>query len=133
MSKIILLLILLTASQVIFGSETVIVLKEFGRRGERGSQETVIAGNNYLMVNAQKLNPSEIITQSEHIRIISQFKKKFTGVQNFSNSTCDTGRFEHILKKGTQLKKETGCVGSDRYRELKTSFKALAKDPLSQK
>lgn len=101
-----------------------ILLQDYTPRGGMGMRETVIAGKDFLMVNAEKLTPSEIITQSQHIKKISEFKN----VQ--SNSACDSGRFEHILKKGKLLKKESGCLDSDRYRELKASFKSLAKDKL---
>lgn len=124
MNRSILILILFSWSIVLLANdETVIVLQEFGARGKKGARETVIAGKDFLMVNAQKLTPGEIITQSQHIKTISEFKSMH------SDSTCEAGRFEHILKKGKLIKKEVGCLESDRYSELKASFKALAKDP----
>lgn len=104
---------------------TIIMLKTSTMRGKRLESETVIAGKNSLMVNAQKLSPQEIIVLSPFIRKISQFPSKKAEL-----SACETGRFEHILKKGGLLKKETGCLESERYKELKQCFKALAKDPL---
>ena len=127
MSKYFLLLILLTASMATFAKEeTVILLKDFPAGGKKGAQETVIAGENFLMVNAEKLSPAEIITQSQHIKKISEFKSVS------SLKRCEAGRFEHILKKGKVFKKECGCLESDRYQELKAGFKALAKDTLTE-
>lgn len=104
--------------------ETVIRLQSFSKKGEKAETETVIAGKDFLLVNDEKLTPAQIIAQSEHIKKISHF------VPAASVKACEAGRFEHILKKGKLEKKETGCVESGRYSELKASFKALAKDPL---
>jgi hypothetical protein len=127
-SKRHLLLILLTVlfALAVSARDTVIILQEYGRRGETGTRESFISGKNGLMINAQKLSPAEVITQSQHIKKISHFKKSAQG----ADSSCDSGRFEHILKQDNLLKKESGCLGSERFKELKASFQALAKDPL---
>lgn len=119
-------LFLLFSSAPLFskeGEETLIRLLSYTGQGKKSSEETVIAGKDFLMVNGQKLNPAQIIAQSEHIKKISQFRP--LGVLK----TCEAGRFEHILKKGKNIKKEAGCLESERYRRLKDSFKVLAKDP----
>lgn len=121
-----LLLILLTVffSFAAGADETVILLTDYTARGEKIKTETVVAGPDSLIVNSEKLSAAQVIAQAGHVKKISQFKI------SSSIKTCEAGRFEHILKKGKLVKKETGCVESERYQELKASFKALAKDPV---
>lgn len=107
--------------------ETVIILNDYNARGKKSSGETVVAGKDFLMVNGEKLSSAEIITQSQHIKKISEVKT------NGSIRACEAGYFEHILKRGELHRKESGCLESERYQELKAGFKALAKDHLTQK
>ncbi len=107
-----------------FAEDTVILLRPFNARGEPLKAETAIASADSLMINGGKLSPAQVMADAGHVKKISEFKT------SSSIKTCEAGRFEHILKKGKLVKKETGCLESDRYQELKASFKALAKDPL---
>lgn len=108
-------------------SETVIMLISKTTRGTIISKDIVIAGSDFLMVNAEKLSPSEVITQSPHIKSISTFPNKPRNLL----LGCESGTFEHILKKGPLKKQEEGCLDSERYRKLHKSFQALKKDPLT--
>lgn len=127
MNKRILLLIILffAAGTASAAEETVILLNVYNARQSKMSGETVVAGKDFLMVNGEKLSSAEIITQSQHIKKISEFKTSGT-VQ-----ACSAGHFEHILKRGKLQKSESGCLESERYQELKSGFKALAKDDLT--
>lgn len=120
-------MILLNTVLAADSSETVIMLISKNARGKILSKDIVIAGSDFLMVNAEKLSPAEIITQSPHIKVISTFAK----TPEIYLQGCESGTFEHILKKGSLKKQEKGCMDSERYQDLKKSLKALKKDPLT--
>ncbi len=121
-----LIFLMILASTMGFSAEegeTLIRLVSYTNQGHKSSEETVMGGLDFLIVNGEKLNPAQIIAQSRAIKKISQFRPKQV------LKTCEAGRFEHILKKGKLIKKEAGCLESERYHELKENFKVLAKDP----
>lgn len=127
MNKFFLFFVLSAAILPAFAAdETVIVLEAFNARGKKSSGEAVVIGKDTLLINGEKLSSAEIITQSQHIKKIAEFKSA-AGVK-----ACEAGHFEHILKRGKLHRKESGCLESERYRELKDSFKALAKDHLTE-
>lgn|GEM_PF-755313 len=122
--SLLLLMITLLIAFEASADETVILLTDYSARGEKIRTDTVVADGETLMVNSEKLTPAQIIAEAGHIKKISEFKI------SSPIKTCEAGRFEHILKKGKLVKKESGCLESERYLQLKASFKALAKDPV---
>lgn len=107
-------------------SETVIILEDISPKGAVVAKDVVIVGEGVLIVNNEKLSPSEVITQSEFVTKIANFKTSEITYQ------CSAGIFRHILKKGKLVKSEQGCLNSERYKSLKQSFSSLKKDRVTE-
>ncbi len=106
-------------------TELIIVLDELSSQGVRLSRDVLITKDGHVFVNRERLSPSEIITQSSHISQLATF------VMKKKNESCSTGSFLHILKNEKVIKKENGCLNSERYKMLKKHFGALKKDHIS--
>ena len=109
-------------------SEEVIVLESISNRGSVIKKEVVLIKGQDVLVNREKLGPTEIITQSDNLRKISTFLVSETG------SPCLAGKFNHYYKnkKGKIFKEEHGCLSSERFKYLENSFKGLKKDSVTE-
>ncbi len=123
--KLLTIFLFISYSAFAVNPDAVIILLDKNHQGKIIDKEVVIVANGTMMVNREKLSPSEVITQSPHITEIANFKSNESG-------QCHAGTFKHILKKGKIVKVEEGCLNSDRYKTLKASFKALHKDTITQ-
>ena len=93
--------------------ESLIVLEQFSQNGIKiKSDVMIVSQRSEVFINGEKLSNTEIITQSSSIKAISTFLSK-------ENENCSKGRFKHILKQGSLLKTEEGCLFSKRFNELK--------------
>lgn len=110
--------------------EALIVLEAFNHRGIMVHKEVVLIQEGELMVNGEKLSPTEIITQAGALKKISQVQQLL--LIDEKNVQCGQGVFKHTLKKGKILKVERGCLNNDRYNELLAAFSALKKDKITQ-
>lgn len=106
--------------------DTMIILESFNARGSQVNKEVIFIKDGALIVNNEKLSPTEVITQSSHVKNISTF------LSSDMITYCESGTFKHIYKKGKILKVEHGCLNNQRYNDLIKSFKALKKDSITK-
>lgn len=103
--------------------DAVLILESKTHRGVKLESTLVIIKNDEVIVNGEKLSPTEIITQSSALTEISKFPASEKGL-------CEAGVFRHLYKKAKIIKIERGCLGSSRYNHLMKNFLALKKDAL---
>lgn len=124
MNKVLLILLLISfqvkAEAV---PEAVLMLESKTHRGAKLESVSVIIKIDDVIVNGEKLSPTEVITQSAALTEISKFPPSEKGL-------CEAGVFRHVYKKAKILKIERGCLGSSRYNHLMKNFLALKKDAL---
>lgn len=107
-------------------SEVVILLESISKSGVILKKDIVLIKNSSVIVNREKLEASEIITQAESLKNISTFVKLSV------EERCLAGSFRHLYVNGKKKKEEFGCLGSDRFLHLEKSFKALKKDSMTE-
>ena len=113
-------------TQNIWAGESIIVLETMNNAGISVKREVMMVDKkNAVIINGEKLNAIEVITQSEYLKSLSTFVKN-----NLNN--CQQGKFKHLYQSGKILKKEEGCLDSERYKRLSESFKNLKKDKVTE-
>ena len=126
MNKIIIFASLFTYNLQAATSSEIIILEATNARNSITNKQVVLIDNNKVLINGEKLNPSEIITHSGSFKNIAKFL-----VSDFTHR-CFAGKFVHYYKKGNFVKEESGCINSERYNFLEKNFNQLKKDKVTE-